>query len=78
MRGLPGKPRYFSSYTTRRDAAGLRIWSLPRIDPGQRFRYEIDLGVKGPENLVVPAFARLREGVLALGGLVSDQAGSDR
>ncbi len=57
-----------------REFPGVRIWSLPRIDPGQRFRYEIDLGVKGPDTLVEPAFARLREGVLALGGVVSDQA----
>ena len=57
-----------------REFPGVRIWSLPRIDPGQRFRYEIDLGVKGPESLVEPAFSRLREGVLALGGAVSDQA----
>ena len=56
-----------------REFAEVRIWSLPRIDPGQRFRYEIDLGVKGPESLVGPAFARLRAGVLALGGVVSDQ-----
>jgi molybdopterin-biosynthesis enzyme MoeA-like protein len=57
-----------------REFPGVRIWSLPRIDPGQRFRYEIDLGVKGPESLVEPAFSRLREGVLALGGAVSYQA----
>jgi hypothetical protein len=57
--------------------AGIRVYSLPRIDPAQRFHYEIDLGVKGAADLVEPAFARLQAGVLALGGEISPQAGSD-
>jgi len=57
---------------------GVHVYSLPRIDPERRFHYEIDLGVKGPADRVEPAFARLRAGVLALGGVVADQAGSDR
>ncbi len=56
---------------------GVRVYSLPRIDPAQRFRYEIDLGVKGPAELLDAAFARLRAGVLDLGGTLSPQAGSE-
>jgi len=56
---------------------GIRVYSLPRIDPEQRFRYEIDLGVKGAVDLVELAFSRLRAGVLELGGTISDHAGSD-
>ena len=52
----------------------VHVYSLPRIDPEQRFRYEIDLGVKGPAETLAAAFTRLREGVLALGGEISDQA----
>lgn len=52
---------------------GIRVWSLPRIDPEQRFRYEIDLGVKGPADLVEPAFAHLKSGVLELGGEVAGE-----
>ena len=61
-----------------REFPGVRIWSLPRIDPAQRFRYEIDLGVRGPVDRVAPAFARLRAGVLELGGTLADQAESER
>ena len=57
-----------------REFPGVRIWSLPCIDPAERFLYEIDLGVKGPPGRVEPAFARLRSGVLALGGRPVDQA----
>jgi molybdopterin-biosynthesis enzyme MoeA-like protein len=57
-----------------REFPGIRVWSLPRIEPEQRFHYEIDLGAKGPADLVDPAFLRLKAGVLALGGAVSDQA----
>ncbi len=56
-----------------REFPGIRVWSLPRIDPEQRFRYEIDLGVKGPADLVEPAFARLKSGVLELGGEVAGE-----
>jgi molybdopterin-biosynthesis enzyme MoeA-like protein len=47
---------------------GIHVYSLPRIDAEQRFRYEIDLGVKGAAALVEPAFSRLQAGVLELGG----------
>jgi molybdopterin-biosynthesis enzyme MoeA-like protein len=47
---------------------GIHVYSLPRIDPEQRFRYEIDLGVKGAAALVELAFIRLQTGVLELGG----------
>lgn len=56
-----------------REFPGVHIWSLPRIDPAERFRYEIDLGVKGPAGSVEPAFERLRAGVVELGGRLSDQ-----
>lgn len=56
---------------------GVRVYSLPRIDLQQWFRYEIDLGVKGAAESVEPAFSRLRAGVLELGGEVSPQAGSE-
>jgi len=52
---------------------GIRVYSLPRIDPEQRFRYEIDLGVKGAAEWVELAFARLQAGVLELGGEISAQ-----
>jgi molybdopterin-biosynthesis enzyme MoeA-like protein len=55
---------------------GVRVWSLPRVDPDRRFHYEIDLGVKGPADRVDPAYDRLRTGVLALGGTIADQTGS--
>jgi molybdopterin-biosynthesis enzyme MoeA-like protein len=50
---------------------GIHVFSLPRIDPEQRFRYEIDLGVKGQAELLDAAFARLQAGVLELGGEIS-------
>jgi molybdopterin-biosynthesis enzyme MoeA-like protein len=56
-----------------REFPGIRVWSLPRIDPEKRFRYEIDLGVKGPADLLEPAFARLKSGVLELGGEVAGE-----
>jgi len=56
---------------------GIRVYSLPRIDPEQRFRYEIDLGVKGVAAQVAPAFARLQAGVHELGGTISAHAESD-
>ena len=61
-----------------REFPGVHIWSLPRIDPARRFRYEIDMGVKGPAEAIDTAFARLYAGVLELGGQVSDQDGSKR
>jgi molybdopterin-biosynthesis enzyme MoeA-like protein len=56
---------------------GIRVYSLPRIDPEQRFRYEIDLGVKGATDWLDLAFTRLQAGVLELGGEISDHAGSE-
>lgn len=57
---------------------GVRVYSLPRIDPQQRFRYEIELGTKGLAPAVEQAFAALQAGVLALGGTIQPlQAGSD-
>lgn len=54
--------------------AGVHVYSLPRIDPERRFRYEIDLGVKGPAETVTAAFDRLRAGVLELGGEIALQS----
>ncbi len=56
---------------------GIRVYSLPRIDPAQRFSYEIDLGVKGQTEMIDVAFMRLRSGVLDLGGTISDQTESE-
>ncbi len=56
---------------------GIRVYSLPRIDPDRRFSYEIDLGVKGHEDAIDAAFNRLQAGVLELGGTISAQAGSE-
>ncbi len=53
---------------------GVRVYSLPRIDPAQRFRYEIDLGVKGPAETLDAAFAHLLSGVQELGGAIAAQA----
>jgi molybdopterin-biosynthesis enzyme MoeA-like protein len=54
--------------------AGVHVYSLPRIDPERRFRYEIDLGVKGPAEMLAAAFDRLRAGVLELGGEIALQS----
>lgn len=52
---------------------GIRVFSLPHIDPAQahldpekRMAYEIELGVKGPEDNVEAAFEALQAGVAAL------------
>jgi molybdopterin-biosynthesis enzyme MoeA-like protein len=55
---------------------GVKVYSLPRIDPARRFYYEIDLGVKGPVALLDAAFNYLRAGVTELGGEIADQAAS--
>jgi molybdopterin-biosynthesis enzyme MoeA-like protein len=51
---------------------GVRVFSLPHLDPEQRTAYQIELGVKGgPQGVGVgPALATLREGALALGGSI--------
>lgn len=46
---------------------GVRVFSLPSVDHPQWGRH-IELGVKGPEAETLPAYAQLRDGVLALGG----------
>lgn len=57
---------------------GVRTYSLPRIDPDQRFRYQIELGTKGLAPAVDQGFTELQAGVLALGGIIlPSQAGSD-
>ncbi len=56
---------------------GIRVFSLPSVGDvqrGDRFaRRHIDLGVKGPQELVQPAYQMLRDGVLAMGYEVVDQ-----
>ena len=44
--------------------AGIKVFSLPSVDHPQWGRH-IELGVKGPAAGTVPAFAALREGLLA-------------
>lgn len=56
---------------------GIRVYSLPRIDPNQRFSYEIDLGVKGRGAEIDAAFDCLKSGVVDLGGTISGQTGSE-
>ena len=51
---------------------GIKVYSLPRIDPEQRFGYEIDLGVKGAEALLAAAFSQLQAGVRELGGEIPE------
>jgi molybdopterin-biosynthesis enzyme MoeA-like protein len=50
-----------------REFDGIRVYSLPSVGEGGARRH-IELGVKGQAEQVEPAFERLREGVLALGG----------
>lgn len=56
---------------------GIRVFSLPSVGDvqrGDRFaRRHIDLGVKGPSELVEPAYAMLRDGVQAMGYEVVEQ-----
>jgi len=51
---------------------GIRVFSLPSVGDPQRggvyARRHIELGVKGAPELVASAYARLRDGVSALGG----------
>lgn len=54
-----------------RDHPGVRVFSLPRLDPQHRSGYEIELGVKGAPNALAPAMQVLREGALALGGEIA-------
>jgi molybdopterin-biosynthesis enzyme MoeA-like protein len=50
-----------------RECAQVKVYSLPSVGEGGQRRH-IELGVKGPPDLLEAAFTRLREGVLALGG----------
>lgn len=50
---------------------GVKVYSLPHIDPAQKFHYEIDLGVKGAEALLAGAFEYLQAGVKELGGKIT-------
>jgi len=61
--------------------AGIRVFSLPSVGDvtrGDRFeRRHIDLGVKGPADLVAPAYAMLLEGVAGMGFEVVEQPARD-
>ena len=48
-----------------RDHPGAKVFSLPSVDHPQHGRH-IDLGVKGAPDAVAPAYAQLREGLMAL------------
>jgi molybdopterin-biosynthesis enzyme MoeA-like protein len=52
-----------------REFGGIRVYSLPSVGEGG-VRRHIELGAKGEADQVDPAFARLRAGVLALGGTI--------
>jgi len=49
-----------------REHPGVRVFSLPSVDHPQWGRH-IELGVKGPAEATVEAYARLRAGLAALG-----------
>lgn len=51
-----------------REVPGVRVFSLPHLDPERRTAYHIELGVKGPPESAAVALRRLREGAEALGG----------
>ncbi len=51
-----------------RDHPGVRVFSLPRLDPQRRSGCEIELGVKGTPGALDRAMQVLREGAIALGG----------
>jgi molybdopterin-biosynthesis enzyme MoeA-like protein len=60
-----------------REFPGVRVFSLPHMDPLRQVAYHIELGVKGPPAAIEAAFARLAEGVAALaaeGGAASEEA----
>ncbi|MGB7182663.1 MAG: competence/damage-inducible protein A, partial [Burkholderiaceae bacterium] len=50
---------------------GVGVFSLPSANAVSSRRH-IELGVKGPGDLVGPAFADLRSGIQQLGGDISD------
>mgnify|MGYP000860162355 CR=1 FL=1 len=45
---------------------GVRVFSLPHMDPVKQVAYHIELGVKGPEERIEAAFVRLSTGVAEL------------
>lgn len=58
-----------------RELAGVRVFSLPHLDPERRTAYRIELGAKGKPASVDEALRRLREGALALGGRIGGASG---
>ena len=53
-----------------RELAGVRVFSLPHLDPERRTAYQIELGAKGPPESVTEALQRLRDGAQQLGGRI--------
>jgi molybdopterin-biosynthesis enzyme MoeA-like protein len=53
-----------------RDLPGVRVFSLPHLDPERRTAYRIELGAKGPPESVPDAMRRLRDGAAQLGGRI--------
>lgn len=53
-----------------RDFPAIKVFSLPILNLQQPDDYKIELGVKGAEEAVEAAFARLRDGVAALDGRI--------
>ncbi|MDD5388450.1 MAG: molybdopterin-binding protein [Gallionellaceae bacterium] len=47
---------------------GVRVFSLPHMDPVRQVAYHIELGVKGPADLIEAAYTRLADGVAVLAG----------
>ncbi len=54
-----------------REHPGVRVFSLPHLDPQRRVAYEIELGVKGEAARIDAAFERLKAGAIGLGGAVA-------
>jgi molybdopterin-biosynthesis enzyme MoeA-like protein len=50
-----------------REFTGIRVFSLPSVDHPEWGRH-IELGVKGDADRLEAAYARLRDGAVALGG----------
>lgn len=57
-----------------RDFAAVKVFSLPILNLAQPDDYRIELGVKGDAAVIDAAFARLRDGTVALGGRIDPQA----
>lgn len=57
-----------------REFGGIKVYSLPSVGEGG-LRRHIELGAKGAQAEVAPAFERLRAGVLALGGTIDPARG---